>query len=656
MPVFLEREEMLKTARSKIVFLMVVQLAVLCAVAASFSLASYERNKRQQIRSCNLEVSFFSERLNKSIKRLQENARNLALSGEIFYAAVTGGVRDLSVADLAVRRNFENNPISVGGGIWFEPYKIEKSKKRFCRYAYKDSGAVVIDEDFESDRYDYLTQRWYLTVKEASIKRRGAYWTAPYFDESGSHALMVTVGAGIYDAGGAFVGMSTVDWELDSISQELASLLPTEGSCVLFADARNDFIMLFRDGKVNAPLVGSPLSNISWYSDSLKSGTEIECEGKMYFSFKKELDNGMILIMNVPTSELLGSVVRIQAALLILLFLVCAAITFLVYKSLSKYINKPIALLLEKTAQIGDGNLDVKIAIPEPAEFAVLGDSFNKMTEDIKGHVKRIMEISAERQRMESELEIAKSIQQSTLPKRFSPEERRKEFEIYANMAAAREVGGDFYDFFMLDDNRLVFLIADVSGKGIPAALFMMTTSTLIRNTMRDSARPEELMARINAQVCKTNDQDFFVSVFLCIVDLRTGALCCVNAGHNQPLVMREDGEWKYMECRPSLVVGALEGTAYSSFETSLSPGERIFLYTDGVTEAMNAAGDLFGEQRLKSCLDKLSVAGCPSSEILSKVREDVSAHAAGEPQSDDITMVVFEYVGAGSESGVGES
>jgi sigma-B regulation protein RsbU (phosphoserine phosphatase) len=213
-------------------------------------------------------------------------------------------------------------------------------------------------------------------------------------------------------------------------------------------------------------------------------------------------------------------------------------------------------------------------------------------------------------------------------------------------MYPAREVGGDFYDFFFIDDDHLVFLIADVSGKGIPAALFMMTTKTLIKNLAKTGLSADELITQANKQICKTNEQGIFVTVFLSILELSTGKINCINAGHNPPLFKEKNKDFKYYKCTPNLVVGAMENTVYHSFERKIHPGDCIFLYTDGITEAYNKEDEFYGEERLVEFLNTTKSKNTDIENILLTIKEDVENFAQGEEQADDMTMLILRYNG----------
>ncbi|HSB32211.1 MAG TPA: PP2C family protein-serine/threonine phosphatase, partial [Candidatus Sulfobium mesophilum] len=244
----------------------------------------------------------------------------------------------------------------------------------------------------------------------------------------------------------------------------------------------------------------------------------------------------------------------------------------------------------------------------------------------------------------ESELMIARDIQMSILPKKFPPFPHREEFDIYALINPAREVGGDFYDFFFVDDEHLCFVIGDVSGKGVPASLFMAVAKTLIKAISSKGIAPGEILTRVNRELSQENDSCMFVTIFCGLLNTTTGEIFYANGGHNYPFILRKQNEVTWLEGYGGLVVGAMEHTVYETGQTTLQPGESIFLYTDGVTEAVDTKEELFSDDRLRTKITLLQ--GRPPKEVISRVAEEIAQFSHNMPQADDITMMMVRFYG----------
>jgi len=252
--------------------------------------------------------------------------------------------------------------------------------------------------------------------------------------------------------------------------------------------------------------------------------------------------------------------------------------------------------------------------------------------------------VTAEKERISTELSLAKTIQENSLPNIFPPFPERSEFDIYASMDPAREVGGDFYNFFLIDDDHLAMAIGDVSGKGVPAALFMMVTNILISDRTYMGGTPAEILAFVNDNLYAHNKADMFVTVWLGILELSTGKLTAANAGHECPALKKPDGGFELVRDRHGFVLGGLDGMRYQNYELVLEPGAKLFLYTDGVPEATNAENAFFGEERMLAALNR-SPEDCPE-QILRSVRRAADDFVKEAEQFDDLTMLCLEYRG----------
>lgn len=312
--------------------------------------------------------------------------------------------------------------------------------------------------------------------------------------------------------------------------------------------------------------------------------------------------------------------------------LIYTALFILIYQMLKKKVICNLQRVNEGLNAITRGELDTVISVRAYKEFSDLSDDVNATVAALRRYITEAEE------RIDKELELARQIQRSALPSVFPPFKGREDFDLYASMDAAREVGGDFYDFSLSDPHTLILTIADVSGKGIPAAMFMMTAKTLIRGLAESGLPMDEVLAQANKKLCEGNEAEMFVTVWAGRLDLRTGRLSYANAGHNPPIIRRRDGSCEFLRSKPNFVLAGLEAARYRLNECELHAGDELFLYTDGVTEAADAAGGLFGEKRLFEVFSGERERGAAA--VCGAVKRSIEQFADGEPQSDDITML----------------
>ena len=277
-------------------------------------------------------------------------------------------------------------------------------------------------------------------------------------------------------------------------------------------------------------------------------------------------------------------------------------------------------------------------------EIGELTKDIIELTEEIDNYVDEIETITSEKQRIESELDMARRIQLSMMPNLFPPFPERKEFYLHAYVDPAREVGGDFYDYFFIDDDHLCLVIADVSGKGVPAALFMMAAKIILKSSAMQGKSPAEILTATNRAICENNPQDMFVTVWLGVLELSTGNLTAVNAGHEYPAVKRADGRFEVIKTKHSLFIGGMDDVTYKEYELNLKPGDKIFVYTDGLPEATDSAGEMLGMDRMTDALNEyLDEKPRP---LIEGMRESVNKFVKDAEQFDDITMMCLEYAG----------
>ena len=324
--------------------------------------------------------------------------------------------------------------------------------------------------------------------------------------------------------------------------------------------------------------------------------------------------------------------------------IVLMASTAWIGRRLSEHFVEPIHQLSDGVREISTGDLNKKLEIKTGDEIESLAVSFNAMTSELQTYIANLTRVTADKERIATELNVASNIQQAMLPNIFPPFPDRREFDLYATMHAAKEVGGDFYDFYLLDDDHLMVTIADVSGKGVPAALFMVISKTILKNCALapdSTENPALVLMRANRQLSQNNDEFMFVTMFAAVIDLKTGRMIYVNGGHNPPLV-RRNGRYEYLKLERSCALGINELVTFEQKSLTLEAGDVLFLYTDGVTEAMDVEGNQYSDERL---LDRLNALDGSSTveEIISSVSADLKAHVSGAEQSDDVTMLALK-------------
>ncbi len=346
--------------------------------------------------------------------------------------------------------------------------------------------------------------------------------------------------------------------------------------------------------------------------------------------------DGRVMMAYVPEAEADYAAEYLLYLTIYLEILVNDALFIILFQLMRFRVVKNLECVEDGLEKITAGDLNTHIDVRTHQEFNKLSNNINTTVDALKGYIEE-----AEHRR-DAELALARDIQRNALPNVFPPFPDRADFDLYASMDAAREVGGDFYDFFLLNNHTLVVLIADVSGKGVPAALFMMQTKTEIHSLMESGMEVDEAFTEVNHRLCESNDSGMFVTAWLGKFDFEVGHLSYANAGHNPPLLRRPGGQWAYLKDeRPNLVLAGMDGIRYRKHELTIAPDTKLYLYTDGVTEACSPSDELYGEQRL---LDQLNtIEGRDPRALCESVLASVREHANGAEQSDDITMLAVD-------------
>lgn len=354
-----------------------------------------------------------------------------------------------------------------------------------------------------------------------------------------------------------------------------------------------------------------------------------------------------LLFVDTNMEDIIAIIRSYVINMIIVSFILLAVFCVLHWYFMKKNLINPLVIIRDNVRSFAQGNhmeKDLLNSISTKDELEELAKSVGVMEKEIDDYIDNIKSITAEKERISTELSLATRIQASLLPHVFPPFPDRKEFDIYATMEPAREVGGDFYDFFLIDDDHLGIVMADVSGKGIPAALFMMISKTILQSCAMLGRSAAQTLEKTNEAICSNNQTEMFVTVWFGILEISTGIMTCANAGHEYPAIKKCNGEYELYKDKHGLVIGGMEGTRYKEYTLKLEAGDKLFVYTDGVPEATDKDNNMFGTERMIAALNKNKDASIK--ETIEIVRSDVSDFVKDAEQFDDITMLCLEYRG----------
>ncbi len=508
--------------------------------------------------------------------------------------------------------------------------------------SYDDMSNLVADGDREN-YYDYSKSRWYNLAKETGKP----CFTDVFFDTYG-RGLAVSCAAPFYDADGKFAGAVGMGILISDLYKAIVDIDLGQDAYAFLVDGKDKIISTSKEEQsLHSDKDLDPFTA----SKILAGATGISLtDSRIYYAYTPITSTGWKFCVRIPESVILAPVrdVNRNVILTIIMFIgafvVILVTVAVIAQTFSERLTSPIIALGQDVKEISSGNLDYRAEIRSNDEIGDLAQSFNDMAASLKDYVKNLAAVTAEKERIGAELNVATQIQADMLPRIFPPFPDRNEFDIYASMNPAKEVGGDFYDFFLIDDDHLALVIADVSGKGVPAALFMVIAKTLIKNRTMMGGTPAEILADVNEQLCEGNDAELFVTVWLGILEISTGHVMATNAGHEYPAVCKSGGKYELIKTKQSPAVATMEGLRFRPSEFTLEPGDNLYIYTDGVAEATNINEELYGTDRMLEVLD--STAGMDSHDILITVKKSVDDFTGEAPQFDDVTMLSLRYFG----------
>lgn len=545
----------------------------------------------------------------------------------------------------AMERELRVNKRLVSCFAAFEPDYFKNQGRWFEAYVYYADSTHIECKQIGSQQHDYFGREWY--QKGLSLERNEeGYLTDPYFDKSVGSSMYCSYVLPIYDRKGNKVGIYGVDlnldWIMKTIDDEEKKVKMREGvenDPDNPDDDENAFFIQILDSK-GEKIAGSESFDNETLQTILKNDS-IEFKAmKMkdityYVTSKRITRNGWTLVVAQHRHfvYLQGYVLGI----IIIFFMIIGGVVifFLTSRSI-KRATKPLGFLSESAQEVALGNFDTPMpTFKHQDEIAKLRDSFETMQQSLKRYVEELKESTAAKASIESELNVAHSIQMSMLPKMFPPFPNRDDIELYAMQNPAKAVGGDLYDFFIRKD-KLFFCIGDVSGKGVPASLVMAVTRTLFRNIAAHTTEPNHIVETMNENLSEGNEENMFVTLFVGVLDLASGHLSYCNAGHDAPYVYDV-----LLPCKPNLPIGVMSGWNFTEQETMITPETIIFLYTDGLTEAENAVHEQFGKNRMKGIITSSN--NSPQ-ELIEAMTDAVYQFVDGTEQSDDLTMLAIKY------------
>lgn len=507
-----------------------------------------------------------------------------------------------------------------GMAMAFDPDNIVKNP--FSPYYFKQDNTISY-VDLALNDYDYLHQAWYTT----STLNKRASWSEPYFDEGGGNTLMATYSNPITHHQ-KFVGILTIDLSLQKL-QEIVSSIHILDSGYAFLLSKEHKILVHPDS--------SRVMQI--YPVKSFEHNRIIKEKEYWIYYASILSTNLTLAIVLPSHELFASL-HYMSLISIILATIGSILLTITMILISRRISRPLMQVVKLTDEISRGNFDKKIALPTSHdEIYQLSLAVNRMEDAIKHYIQNLKVVTIKEERIESELDIARSIQMSMLPLDIP---QNDSIVIDAILQPAKAVGGDFYDFFYLNDEQICFVIADVSGKGVPAALFMSVSMSYIRAYSTSSLTPSKIINTVNNTIASNNDANMFVTLFLGILHIKSGELQYVNAGHTEPYIISPNKPIKRLASSENPIVGAFEEINYKDETTVLGQNEKLFLYTDGVNEAFSKEDEQFGELRLKAVLEQST--DLSPKETIKTVQASLKAFCNDSEQSDDITMLTIQF------------
>jgi sigma-B regulation protein RsbU (phosphoserine phosphatase) len=552
-----------------------------------------------------------------------------------------------------LRATVGSGPSLFGAAAAFEPFAFDPAWRTFAPYCHRD-GAELAIKDLGEGSYEYTAWEWY---REPKAKGR-AHWSEPYFDVGGGNVLMMTYSVPIR-RDGRFVGVATADIALDWLQAFMderhvehggyAFLMSRSGRLVTHPDRARVLKRTFSEMAAESgdPSLQRAAHDMAAGGSAFVRTRDVVTNAPAWMDYRPLPLEGWSVAVVLPERELLAEAARLDRRLGAMALAGAGALA-LVVVLLARSITRPLVRLARATNEVAAGRLDAELPdIGSRDEVGQLNASFREMQLALQQHVEEVKRQAAASERLESELRIAREIQAALVPKAAELRSERLRCDVFGVVEPAQDVGGDLFDILPRGESELCFAIGDVSGKGIPAALFMAVVSTTFKAAAREVEHPDEILARVNRELLAEGGANMFVTLLCGVLDTRSGRLSLASGGHTPPVLVTRSGP-RLLTHGAGTVLGVAAEIEFERVGLRLEPGDCLLLYTDGVTEAENGAEVFFGEERL---LAALSGAGASdAAELAHRVLRAVHAFAAGAPPADDIAILALRHLPASAE------
>ncbi len=637
--------------KNSLSFQIILRVLLFCIVLGGVIFAIYYYYSRTTIEKTTRENAI--NLANNTIFRIEEVIRpSEKLPENLAWMIETGALPKDSIQSF-LKKLVKNNPEIYASAIAFEPGMFSEEKQAYAPYAYK-RGNEIETTDLWSPAYNYFLMDWY----QIPALLKTPYWTEPYYDEGGGEALMTTYSVPFYvneNSKKIFGGIITIDVSLDWLT-DIVNEVKIFDTGYAFLISRNgvyvthpsrNFIMnetIFTRAKDQEQPELRKIGRDMIQGVSNLSEITLKDRGHVWVYHRQLPSTKWSLGVVYPHREMYASLRTLNFIILLLSALGLSLLTFFTIRIINWQIS-PLTKFAKSARIIAEGNFDAPLPVIEAnEEMKELHDSFAFMQKELASYIVNLKETTSAKEKIESELRIAREIQMGMIPHIFPPFPNLPEIDLYASLESAKEVGGDLYDFFLIDERHLCLAIGDVSGKGVPASLFMAVTRTLLRSVADKNRSTAEIVRSMNKTLAINNESNMFVTFFVAVMDIQTGELRFCNAGHNPPVLIKNKKEVSFFNITKAIPIGLFEDFDYTEERIQLETADQLFFYTDGLTEAEDARENLLGEELLLDVIRKN--ADATPKKLIESVIQAVAQHVAGHPQSDDLTMMSISYFG----------